>query len=194
MEWRNFGTYHVHSIFKRKIKLKGDDSRIWQCGVIRVVRNCTESAMFLTSSFVESSNCTLSLAEAISIPDCVVKKGAPRGVGHDRKCKKSAIRPGIRGRDAVRMLTLKVELLRDPVCRESQLAIGLVRTKVQRVGWSCERSPCVRTHSRGKEKIPRTMVSYSEQSRQKWAYEASIWLQSRCQDEKSLTPRIRRTN
>ena len=68
------------------------------------------------------------------------------------------------------------------------------RTKVQRVGWTCERRSYILTHSRGKEKIPRIMVSYSEQSRQKWAYEASIWLQSRCHDDKSLTPRIRRTN
>ena len=37
-------------------------------------------------------------------------------------------------------------------------------------------------------------MSYGKQSRQKWAFETSIWLQSRCLDEKSFTPRIRRTN
>ena len=70
----------------------------------------------------------------------------------------------------------------------------MVRTEVQRVGWTCERGPYILTHSRGKEKIQRTLVSYFEQNTQKWTYEASIWLQSRCHNEKSLTPRIRRTN
>ena len=66
--------------------------------------------------------------------------------------------------------------------------------EVQRLGWTCDRRPYIQTHSRGKEKIPRTMESHLEQVRQKWAYEVSIWLQSRCLDEQSLTPRIRRTN
>ena len=70
----------------------------------------------------------------------------------------------------------------------------MVRTKVQRVGWTCERRSFLYTHSRGKENIQRTLVSYFEQNRQKWTYEASIWLQSRCHNEKLLTPRIRRTN
>ena len=39
-----------------------------------------------------------------------------------------------------------------------------------------------------------TMVSSSEQSRQKWAYEALMWLQSRCHDEQPLTPRISQVN
>ena len=69
----------------------------------------------------------------------------------------------------------------------------MVRTKVQRVGWTCKRRSYIQTHSRGKEKIQGAMVSCFEQNRQKWAYEASIWWQSRCHDEKSLTPRIRRT-
>ena len=68
------------------------------------------------------------------------------------------------------------------------------RTKVQRVGRTCKRRPYISSHSRGKEKIPRTLVSYLEQSRQKWAYETSIWFSSRCLDEKSCTPRIRRTS
>ena len=49
---------------------------------------------------------------------------------------------GMRGRDAVRNSTLKVDFftgnhdrfLRDPVYRESQLAIGWSEQKVQRVG------------------------------------------------------------
>ena len=66
---------------------------------------------------------------------------------------------GMRGRDAVRKSTAQGEyftaihdrFLRDPVYRESQLAVG----------WSSE-------------KIQRTLVSYFEQNRQKWTYEASI--------------------
>ena len=41
------------------------------------------------------------------------------------------------------------------------------RTKVQRVGRTCKIRPYISSHSRGKEKIPRTMVSYLEQIRQK---------------------------
>ena len=70
----------------------------------------------------------------------------------------------------------------------------IVRTKVQRVGWTCTRRPYISSRSRGKEKISLTVVSYLEQSRQKWEFETSIWLQSRCLDEKPSTPRIRRTS
>ena len=81
----------------------------------------------------------------------------------------------MRGRDAAIMLTLKVDILqvftiwflRDPVYRESQLAIGWDRTKVQRFGRTCKRRPYISSHSRGKEKIPRTMVFHLEQIRQK---------------------------
>ena len=57
-------------------------------------------------------------------------------------------------------------------------------TKVQRDGWTCQRRPYISSHSRGKEKIPRTMVSYLEQVRQKWD----------CLDEKSSTQRTKRTS
>ena len=50
------------------------------------------------------------------------------------------------------------------------------------------------SHSRGKEKIPKTIVSHLEQIRQKWAYETSIRFSSRCLYEKLSTPRVRRTN
>ena len=43
----------------------------------------------------------------------------------------------------------------------------MVRTNVQRVGRTCARRPYLQTHSRGKEKIQSTMVSCSQQSRQK---------------------------
>ena len=68
------------------------------------------------------------------------------------------------------------------------------RTKVQRFGRTCERRPYISSHSRRKDKIQRTMVSHFEQSRQKWANEAWIRFSTRCLDEKSSTPRIRRTS
>ena len=42
-------------------KVEGDDPRIGQCGVIRVVRNCTKSTMFSLSCLLESMNCVLHL-------------------------------------------------------------------------------------------------------------------------------------
>ena len=45
------------------------------------------------------------------------------------------------------------------------------------------------SHSRGTEKIPRTLVSHLEQVRQKWAYETLIRLSSCCLYRKSSTPR-----
>ena len=65
------------------------------------------------------------------------------------------------------------------------------RTKVQRMWWTCTRRPYISSHSRGKEKTPRTMVSYLEQGKQKWAYETSIRFSSCCLSEKSSPPRIR---
>ena len=61
----------------------------------------------------------------------------------------------------------------------------MVRTKVQRVGSTCERRSYIQTHSRGKEKIPRTLVSYFEQNRQKWMklrsdYKAGVMMKIAC--------------
>ena len=75
--------------------------------------------------------------------------------------------------------------LRDPDCRESQLAIGWTE-QVQRVGWTCTRRPYISSQTRGEEKIPRTMVSYFEHSKQKWAYENSIWFPSLLSQWKSV--------
>ena len=56
--------------------------------------------------------------------------------------------------------------LRDPVYRESQLASGWTEHKCKK--WeTCTRRPYISSHSRGRDKIRRTMVSYLEQSRQK---------------------------
>ena len=95
------------------------------------------------------------------------------------KNRKSTIKPGMRGRDAARKLTLKVDIftgihdrfLRDPVSRDSQLAIGCSEQKCKELDELAKKRPYISSHSRGKEKIPRTMVSHLEQSRQKWANE-----------------------
>ena len=50
---------NVYNPFSKKFE--GDDPRIGQCGVIRVVRNNTKSTMFSLSSLLESRNCVLHL-------------------------------------------------------------------------------------------------------------------------------------
>ena len=58
---------------------------------------------------------------------------------------------------------------------EPRLASYKQKWKVhQRVGRTCARRPYLQTHSREKEKIQRTMVSYAKQSKQKCANETSI--------------------
>ena len=115
----------------------------------------------------------------------LLKKGATHG-GSTRQDRgtKNTTWLGMCGRDAARKKTPKVNVLSWITARNR-----MDRTKVQRVGWTCTRRPYMSTHSRGKEKIPRTMVSYSEQSRQKIAYETSIWYSSFCLDEKIVYTR-----
>ena len=118
------------------------------------------------------------------------------------KNKQSTMWLGMRGRDAARKLTPKVNILyrysRSISQRSSLSRITtrnrMDRTKVQRVGWTCTRRPYISCHSRGNEMKSRTMISYFEQSRQKLAYETSIWFSSRCLNEKSSTPRSRGTS
>ena len=115
------------------------------------------------------------------------------------KNKQSTIWLGMRGRDVARKLTLKVNILQVFTIdfSEFQFIVNhnrMDRTNVSRDGRIWKIRPYTSSHSRGKEKIPRTMVSYLEQSMQKWAYETSTWFSSRCHDEKSSTPRIRRTS
>ena len=50
---------NVYNPFSKKFE--GDDPRIGQCVVIRLVRNYTKSTMFSLSSFLESRNCALHL-------------------------------------------------------------------------------------------------------------------------------------
>ena len=104
---------------------------------------------------------------------------------------------GMRGRDAARKSTPKVNTLQVFTIVSQRSSLSCITTRVRIVRTSAKRwdelakedHSYIQTHSRGKEKIPRTLVSYFEQNRQKWAYDASICLQSRCHNEKSITPR-----
>ena len=118
------------------------------------------------------------------------------------KYKDNTMWPGMRGRDAVRKSTPKVNILQVFTIDFSEIQF-IVDHNSQSDG---QKKKCKERDELANEdhtykltpeerrRYKRTMVSYSEQSRQKLAYEASIWLQSRCLEEKSLTPRIRRTN
>ena len=88
------------------------------------------------------------------------------------KNKQSTIWLGICGRDAVRKSTLKVNILQVFTIDFSEIQF-IVNHNSQSDGQNKSASD-ISSHSRGKEKIPWTMVSYSEQRKQKWAYETSI--------------------
>ena len=135
--------------------------------------------------------------DALSIPNYVIKKGPTHGGRHGKtevqkeyhqawnawkRCCKKVDSQG------EHFTGIHDRLLRDPIYRESQLAIGWTDQKCKE--WD-ELAQEDHTYHH-KEKRPRRMVSYSEQSRQKWAYETSIRFWSRCLDEKSPTPRIRK--
>ena len=107
------------------------------------------------------------------------------------------------GRDAVRKSDSQGEhftgihdrFLRDPVYRESQLAIGWSEQKCKEWDELAKEDHTYKLTGRGKEKIQRTMLPYSEQSRQKWVKwsydlitEPLSWWKNR------LHQRIRRTN
>ena len=90
-------------------------------------------------------------------------------------------KPGMRGRDAARKLTLKVNILQVLTIGSSEIQF-IVNHYSQSDGqnksaksWTNLQKKTIHiVSSRGKEKIPRTMVSYSERIWQKWAYETSI--------------------
>ena len=118
------------------------------------------------------------------------------------KNKKSTIWPGMGGRDAVTKSIPKVNILQVFTIDFSQIQFIVNhnsqtdgQNKIAKSGMNLRKKIIhINSLQKKKEKIQRTKVSYSEQSMQKWTDEALIWLQSRCHDEKSLTPRIRRTN
>ena len=87
------------------------------------------------------------------------------------KNKQSTIQLVMRGRDAAKELTLKVDISKVFTIAFSEIQIivnhnsqldGLNETAKR---WMNTRRPYISFHSRGKEKISRTMVSYLEQSR-----------------------------
>ena len=111
-------------------KKKGDDPRIVWRGVIRVVRNYSKRTLFSMSSFFDSRNCVLHLRTLLDwqriqkkvyqnktwcnhFPELrdtekdllmVLDMARPKN-------KQSSIWPGMRGRDAARKSTLKVNIL-----------------------------------------------------------------------------------
>ena len=97
------------------------------------------------------------------------------------KNKKSTIWPGKRGRGCSKKVDSQGEhftcihdrFLRDPVYRQPQLAIGWSEQQCEE--WDEFAKETIHTNSFQREgENSKDMVSYSEQSRQKWAYEASI--------------------
>ena len=107
-----------------------------------------------------------------------------------RKYKVSTTWLGLRGRDAARKSTLKVNILQVFTIDFSEIQFIVNhnsqsdgQNKSAKSGMNLHKKTCMSSHSRRKEKIPRTMVSYLEQSRQKWAYETSNRFSSRCLDE-----------
>ena len=81
--------------------------------------------------------------DALSIPNYVIKKGRSHGARHCKteEQKESAIQPGMRGRDAARKLTLKVDILQVFTIDFSEIQFIVNHnsqsdghTKVQRVG------------------------------------------------------------
>ena len=108
---------------------------------------------------------------------------------------------GMRGRDAVRKWTLKVDILQVFTIDFSEIQF-IVNHNSQSDGQNKSSKSGMNLHKKTihiispqrKRKVQRTMVSHFEQVRQKWAHEASNRFSSRCLDEKSFTPRIRRTS
>ena len=108
--------------------------------------------------------------DALSILNYVIKKGRSHDARHGktevqkeyhlawkawkRCCKKVDPQGG-------HFTGIHDRFLRDPVYRESQLAIGWTEQECK------ERRPYISSHSRRKDKIPRTMVSHLEHIRRK---------------------------
>ena len=149
----------------------------WNQGIVYCI-----CGQFLVDS-ESRRKCNKLRLDALSIPKQVIKKGRSHGARHGkteeqkeyhiawnawkRCCKKVDSQGG-------HFTGIHYQFLRDPVYRESQLAVGWTEQKCKEWDELAQERPYISSHSRGNEKIPRTMVSYFEQSRQKWAYETSI--------------------
>ena len=87
------------------------------------------------------------------------------------KNKKSTIWPGLRGRDVARKLTLKDVSETQFIVNHNSQSDG--QNKSAKSGMNLQKKT-MHIVSLQRDKIPRTMVSYLEKSRPKWAYETSI--------------------
>ena len=97
------------------------------------------------------------------------------------KYKKSTIRLRMRGRDAVKKSTLKVNILQVFTIDFSEIQFIVNhnshsdgQNKSAKSGRNLQKKTIHIISLQRRRKIPRTMVSYFEQSRQKSAYETSI--------------------
>ena len=121
--------------------------------------------------------------DALSIPNYVIKKGPTHGARHGKTEEQKEYHHGLgmRGRDAARKSTLKVNILQVFTIDFSEIQF-IVNHNSQSDGQNKSAKSGMNLHKKTihivslqrKRKIPRTMVSYLEQSRQKWAYETSI--------------------
>ena len=120
--------------------------------------------------------------DALSIPDFVIKKGATRGARHGKtevqredrlawnawkKCCKKVDPQG----EHFTSIHDRFPEIQFIVNHDSQ-SDG--QNKSAKSGTNLQRKTIHIVSLQRKRKIPRTMVSYSEQSKQKWAYETSI--------------------
>ena len=142
--------------------------------------------------------------DALSIPNYVIKSGRSHGARHG---KTEVQRANHLAWNAWKRCCKKVDsqgehfkgihdrFLRDPVSRESQIAIGWTEQKCKEWDELAKEDHTYRLTSRGKEKIPRTMISYSEQKQTKMSQgnvDPDFELLSLYQ--KSSTLRVRRTS
>ena len=178
--------------------------------LIRVVRNYTISTMFPLSSLLESRNCALRTMQRIQKevqqtkagcnlnpglrdqesrhPWCSTRqdrseKRIPRGL----ECVEEMLWQGRLPKvNILQVFTIDFSEIHFIVNHSSQ-SDGQKKCKEWDEFW---KGPYMWTHSRGRRYKGQWYLTLNTAGKN----EASIWLQSPCLDEKSLTPRIRRTN
>ena len=137
----------------------------------------------------------------LSIPSFLIKKGRSHGVRHGKteeqkeyhiawnawkRCCKKVDSQG----DILQAFTIDFSEIQFIVNHNSQ-SDGQNKS-AQRWTNSCKRRPYISSHSRGTEKIPRTIYLTLNKSGKKWAYQTWIRFSSCCLYQKSSTPRVRR--
>ena len=117
------------------------------------------------------------------------------------KNKESTTRLGMRGRDAVRKLTLKVNILQaftidfseiQFVMNHNSQSDGQNRSAQSGINFQKKTIHIISLQRKGEDAKDNGFLLWTKQA--KMAHEASIWFSSRCLDEKSSTSRIRRTS